>query len=317
MIREIAHNLFHRMHELQTPANLKKRHISLDDLSLKELENSINVNFFQGPRSKENYTDEGYRSDLETHLNGRLYYDRFHYIPWLNKSVRLEGARVLEIGCGTGSSTVAFAEQGADVTGVDIDEGALKVAADRCRLYGLEATFISGTTDDVLQRVEDHKFDLIIFFASIEHMIYSERIESIKRYYDLLPGGACLSIIEAPNRLWYMDAHTSRLPFFNWLPDELAYSYSKFSTRNNFRELFLNYSDELFLHFLRQGRGFSFHELELALDIPARELQVVDFFRRPLMPFSLESRYRKLLVKIYPGISEGFFYPLIDIIIKK
>ena len=77
--------------------------------------------------------------EVTDHLHTGLDADRQHCHPVAGQHVRLEGWRVLDIGCGTGSSTVALAEQGALVTGIDVDAASLRVAHDRCRLYGLEA----------------------------------------------------------------------------------------------------------------------------------------------------------------------------------
>jgi len=317
MIKRIAAKFLARIKKGQVPEYLKKNQLKPDDLQLQKIEKSIRENFHQGWRSEENYSPETYAFDLKSHLSIRLEEDRVSYIPWLNKTVQLKGANILEIGCGTGSSTIALAEQGAHVTGIDIDEGALKVAKDRCEILNMPATLILGNAADVYNEVKSQKFDLIIFYACMEHMVYSERIESLRKYYDLLPKGAYLSIVETPNRLWYFDGHTSRLPFFNWLPDNEAFDYSKFSNRINFKELYHEYSDENFLHFLRRGRGISFHELEIALDIPADKYQVMSFLKRPFMPFSLNSKFHKFLTRIYPNISKGFFYPDVNIIIKK
>jgi ubiquinone/menaquinone biosynthesis C-methylase UbiE len=49
------------------------------------------------------------------------------------------GARVLEIGCGTGSGLVALAERGAQVVGLDLDESSLEVARRRCSMHGVVA----------------------------------------------------------------------------------------------------------------------------------------------------------------------------------
>jgi len=46
-------------------------------------------------------------------------------------------------------------------------------------------------------------------------------------------------------------------------PDRLAFEYSRFSSRNYFREIYLAHTPEKELHFLRRGRGVSFHEFEL------------------------------------------------------
>lgn len=317
MIKTISRGIYNQIKSSQIPGTLKKNQIKLDSSQLQKIESSIRENYHQGWRKETNYLPEAYLNDLNNHLTGRLEKDRYSYIPWLNKTIELKGANVLEIGCGTGSSTIAFAEQGANVTAVDIDEGALKVAKDRCAIYNVPAKIIYGNATDVYDEVKDQKFDLIIFFACIEHMLYEERIASLRKYYDLVPKGKFLSIVETPNTLWYYDGHTSGLPFFNWLSDNAAYDYSKYSKRPNFKELYHELSDEKYLNFLRRGRGFSFHELEVALNLPAKKINVVSFFNRLLMPFSIDYKFHKLLTRIYPGINKGFFYPMIDMIIQK
>ena len=62
------------------------------------------------------------RKDLDAHQFHRLSRNRRVIVPWLEHARPLAGARILEIGCGMGASTVALAEQGAEVIGVDIDE---------------------------------------------------------------------------------------------------------------------------------------------------------------------------------------------------
>ncbi|HEX5245050.1 MAG TPA: methyltransferase domain-containing protein, partial [Tepidisphaeraceae bacterium] len=72
--------------------------------------------------------------DLQNHLFRRLEDNRRQVIPWLDAARPLQGAAVLEIGCGTGSATVTLAEQGAQVTAIDIDPRAIAVAERRCQL---------------------------------------------------------------------------------------------------------------------------------------------------------------------------------------
>lgn len=305
------------MAENLIPDYLVKNQIKLTDLQLAEIEKSIKKNYHQGWRSEENFSGEGYANDLKAHLLGRLETDRMKYIPLFNSIIELKGCNILEIGCGTGSSTVALAEQGARVTGIDLDEGALQVARDRCKIYNLDARFIYGDACEIYHSLQDQKFDMVIFFACIEHMTYAERIDSLKKYYGLLPKGSYLSIIETPNRLWYFDKHTSKMPFFHWLPDRVAFDYSKYSNRINFKELYLEYSDEKLLHFLRRGRGFSFHELEIAFDTSVENLQVVGYLKKDFPQDSIESKYNELLMLINPQMSKGFSNPYIDIILKK
>jgi len=72
--------------------------------------------------------EEGRRA-LANHLELKLNLDRFDFIPWINAEMKLKNARVLEIGCGTGCSTVSLAEQGAKVTALDVHDEALQVAS--------------------------------------------------------------------------------------------------------------------------------------------------------------------------------------------
>ena len=58
--------------------------------------------------------------DIHAHLLGRLTINRERVVPWLDSLQSLKGSRILEIGCGTGASTVALLEQGARVTAIDV-----------------------------------------------------------------------------------------------------------------------------------------------------------------------------------------------------
>ncbi|MGC8744219.1 MAG: class I SAM-dependent methyltransferase [Verrucomicrobiia bacterium] len=271
-------------------------------------------------------TSDG-RSDLEDHLFRRLNNFRQTIIPWLDSVVKLNNAKVLEIGCGTGSSTVALAEQGAQVTGVDIVEKDLEIAKFRCDLYGLNARFVKANATEVHTIFKDERFDLIIFFAALEHMTIKERIEAISNTFKMLENGKFWCITGSPNRLWYFDDHTSCLPFFHWLPDELAFYYSKFSPKKNISEQYREITPDSMLHFLRRGRGISYHEFEIAIGKTAllnvtsalaifqREQSLI---RRILWKLKPHSKFEKFLIKnAPPSIHRGFFQPYLDLIIRK
>jgi 2-polyprenyl-3-methyl-5-hydroxy-6-metoxy-1,4-benzoquinol methylase len=266
------------------------------------------------------------RNDLENHLCGRLEMDRNILIPWLNESRPLRNSSVLEIGCGTGSSTVALAEQGAKVTAIDVDEHSLIVASERCHAYGLDASFAHANATAVSNLFSGRRFNYIIFYASLEHMTIDERMSAMRATWGMLSDGDLWCVIETPNRLWYYDAHTSLLPFHMWLPDELAFEYSRFSPRNNYRELYRDYTDESRLHFLRRGRGVSFHEFELSMK-PIRALKIKSslntsakkrgILSRLKWSFSNESRYISLLRRIVPEVHEGFLQSSLYLILEK
>jgi 2-polyprenyl-3-methyl-5-hydroxy-6-metoxy-1,4-benzoquinol methylase len=305
------------------PSSLAQNQIRIDADRLRGVEMSVRRNFHTGWRAEAACTSkEAYEQDLKAHVHGRLDTDRRRIVPWLDSTGALRGQRILEIGCGTGSSTVALAEQGARVTGIDIDEGALVVAKDRCTAYGLEVEFHRLNADAIAPLFGAGSFDFIIFFACLEHMTVAERLVSLRDAWNMLPTGGRLAVVETPNRLWYYDGHTSVLPFFHWLPDELALRYSAFSPREGFRELYREYNAEAQAHFLRLGRGVSFHEFDVAIQ-PVRDLQVVSSLscfegvRYRLHQSRLQRRYKSLLRRVYPGIHEGFLDETLYLILRK
>jgi 2-polyprenyl-3-methyl-5-hydroxy-6-metoxy-1,4-benzoquinol methylase len=206
------------------------------------------------------------REAFRNHLFYRLEMDRYELVPWIDSVLPLRGARILEVGCGTGSGTVALAEQGAQVTALDVHTEALLVADLRCRIHGLGGVdFVQMNAEQLTTKYRSGQFDLILFFAVLEHMTLAEREVALRSAWTLLNEGGYLCVTETPNRLWPYDAHTSLLPFFNWLPDELAFRYAQHSPRPSLRSRFGALNEETMLRFRREGRGMSFHELDLAL----------------------------------------------------
>jgi 2-polyprenyl-3-methyl-5-hydroxy-6-metoxy-1,4-benzoquinol methylase len=124
-------------------------------------------------------------------------------IPWLDAAKPLKGTRILEIGCGTASSTVALAEQGAEVVGVDLDQDALAVARDRCGVYGVKAEFHTMNACDIAERF-DGRGSTRSSFASLEHMTIPERLGARTAWAPVR--GRPSDGPETPNRLWYYDA---------------------------------------------------------------------------------------------------------------
>jgi S-adenosylmethionine-dependent methyltransferase len=304
------------------PRHLADNHTPIAPAGLDTIRSSIKKHYHTGWRSEAQYSKDKYEADLKSHLDGRLESDRRIVIPWLDQARSLHGTRILEVGCGTGSSTVALAEQRARVIGIDIDQDALAVARDRCKAYGVEAAFHALNGERMCQFSGEGPFDFIIFFACLEHMTVGERLVALREAWALLPSGGMLVVVETPNRLWYYDGHTSMLPFFHWLPDDLAFQYSALSPRENFRELYRNYDAASREHFLRRGRGMSFHEFDLAIK-PGKKLKIVSSLstfqgvRHKLRTSMLERKYKALLRRIYPEIHEGFCDQTLYLIIQK
>ena len=308
------------------PKPISKNFISLDESQLDEIAESLRRNYFSQVPDGWLSSEVG-RHDLQAHLLGRLEIDRRYRIPWLDHAKSLSGSKVLEIGCGTGSSTVALAEQGANVVGIDISDLALTDARKRCEVYGLNVDFVKCNVTDVANLFSGEKFDFIIFWASLEHMTFNERLSAMADTWQMLPPESLWCVTETPNRLWFHDGHTSLMPFFMWLPDELAIKYARFSPRQSLKDALAEEdAEDLILQLARQGRGVSFHEFALSIGPPS-DLDIVsslDIFNRSQrllarLKWSLSSmhRYEVFLKKCADNVHIGFFQSLLDLIIRK
>jgi S-adenosylmethionine-dependent methyltransferase len=224
---------------------------------------------------------------------------------------------------------VALAEQGATVTGIDLDDPALNVARQRAGIYGLsdKITLQYANAMELDKVYKEGQFDVAIFFASIEHMTHHERIASLKAAWKVLKTGGVLCILGTPNRLWFYDVHTAFLPFNMWLPDDLAFAHSSFSPRENYKEFSKRDYKESEIEFLRWGRGVSYHELEVAIK-PATQLEVIGdlhSFQRPktwLQGLSYRRSddylYKRILANNGPkNLAPGFYEYYLDIAIRK
>jgi S-adenosylmethionine-dependent methyltransferase len=303
------------------PRHLARNHVKVGQPQLGALRASLETNFFAGWRESGRVSPQAHEREISEHLVEALELYRSDFIPWLDSACALRGKRVLEIGCGTASSVVALAEQGAAVTGIDVDEPSLRVAHDRCRLYGLDVK-LEHLSADSIAKFGANAFDLVLFSASLEHMTSAERLAALQGAWQILPAGGFLAVMDTPNRLWYFDQHTSRLPFYHWLPNDLAFRYARFSPRDNFREIYTDENDDSMQHFLRRGRGVSFHEFDLAIK-PATRLKVVSSLARyrgavrRWMGSAASRRYKSALMSICPGIHEGFFDPSLELVIQR
>ncbi len=304
------------------PKTMQKNHVKFSEEQIKDLKASLEKNYLDRGDTKKNLSKEAYNSAINGQLFERLHYNRNRIAPWLNSIKSLKGTKILEIGCGTGVSTLALSEQGAQVVGIDVDEGALNVAKDRMKMAGFETELHLMNADEIKGNFDGKKFDFIIYYAVLEHMTIKERLSSLKQAWDMLPEGGFLSVIETPNRLWYYDSHTAGMPFYDWLPDDLAFHYSKFSQRKNFQDYYKKeLNNENMINFSRWGRGASYHEFELAI-APLNKLHIVSslmkFEKTALIKYGIKGlRYTKFLKSLNKNLPVGFCYPYLDIVLEK
>lgn len=314
--------------ELAWVAKGCRRHfIDLDQHQEDALIQSLVQHYYLGKGKGDPRTSPDLKIDFEDATYGTVIRNRATVIPWLNSIQPLGRMRILEVGTGVGASIVPLAEQGAYVVGTDVDIESLAVAKKRLQIYGLnDSTEIHLTNATELGTTfPGQRFDAVIFFASLEHMTLEERWKALPAAWSLLDRGGRLVIIETPNRLWWYDSHTSELPFYNWLPDDVAFRYRKHSRRKELNGLSLDDGGDP-LPFVRLGRGASYHEFQIAL--PGVDLAQVEsclrIWLRRRSPMRLVhwhvsggASFARLLRHAAPGIHPAFFEPYLDFSLMK
>lgn len=152
----------------------------------------------------------------------------------------LSGLHLLDIGCSGGIISGALAHAGAVVTGVDIDEPALRTARDRA---GPGPRFV--LTDGHRLPIRSGAMDVVVLNHIYEHVLDPVTlVTEIRRV--LAPGG--VAYLGLGNRLGVMEPHY-RLPFLSWVTPRVADVYvrafrradhyhERFLTRRNLRRLF-------------------------------------------------------------------------------
>ena len=90
-------------------------------------------------------------------------------LEWINARAPLAGKKVIDIGCGGGILTESMAKKGADATGIDLSEKALKVAD----LHSLEAEVqvrYQCISAEDMALAEPGQYDVVTCMEMLEHV---------------------------------------------------------------------------------------------------------------------------------------------------
>jgi len=138
-------------------------------------------------------------------------------VQLIRRHVHLEGARILDAGCGLGLYVHRFAEYSARVFGIDIDLAKIASARERC----CRVTVASA------ERLPfcDGAFDVVLSHEVLEH-VADDRLAVAEAHRVLGPGGHL--IVFVPNRHYPFETHGcywrgryvfGNIPLVNYLPD--------------------------------------------------------------------------------------------------
>jgi SAM-dependent methyltransferase len=188
----------------------------------------------------------------------------------VNKLGITNGLKVLDLGCGDGTTAVPEAQLGADVLGVDIASNLVAAGNERAEALGLSnLSFQEGDATD-LKELDDESFNLVVsifgaMFAPKPHDVAKEMVRVTK------PGG--------------------RIVMGNWVPNEptlvaqilkISSSYSPPPPDGFVSPMTWGVEDEVIDRFTQAGvpkDGISFERETYTFDYPGPPSELVGEFR--------------------------------------
>ena len=234
---------------------------------------------------KEKSTKRGDRKAFEQNWNSRV---ETHYIHWTRgepeNQIQLAfrnhwelfkeimghefwGSRVLEVGCGRGSMSAYFADNGFDCTLMDSSESAMKAAKEVFKKHGLKAKFHVG--DAMKLPYDDGAFDIVFSIGLLEHF---EDIETpiVEQMRVLCKGGLFLGYV-VPK---YIDNVQKAYEWINDLLKELV-DFDSLDDRSRKEKVFRSDAD-------------SARYLEVLKNLSLREINASGVYPLPMISYSTE-----------------------------
>lgn len=118
-------------------------------------------------------------------IQKRLTYDTYD----VKKNVK----NVLDLGSGNGRHVIFFANQGFEVSGIDISDDAIKLSKEWCAREGLDADCRVGDITDLPYK--DASFDLVVSHGVLDHVHMSDACSAVNEVNRVL----------TPSGLFYCD----------------------------------------------------------------------------------------------------------------
>jgi ubiquinone/menaquinone biosynthesis C-methylase UbiE len=172
-------------------------------------------------------------------------------LDMIRQHVPLEGARILDVGCGIGTYLEKFRALTAEPFGVDVDAEKLERA-----LHGKGLLTLALSVSESLP-FPNATFDAVLLHEVIEHV--SDDRQTIREAHRVVKSGGVV-LVFAPNRLYPFETHGvyfgkryvfGNIPLIGYLPDSLRVKFAPhvraYRTRD-LRSLFKGLSGETITH---------------------------------------------------------------------
>jgi SAM-dependent methyltransferase len=169
------------------------------------------------------------------------------------RSGKTRGGRVLDIGCGEGRHSVAFAQRGFDAVGVDLESKALARARAAAKGAGARPTFLQANVFALPFAPE--AFDVVMDYGCLHHVRRADTRRYLTQVTPLVkPGGYFL--LSCFSTKFKHHPHERRTR--NWLVH--AGHYDRFFRREDFGPLFGRWFDIIDVTEDREG-SYVFHNV--------------------------------------------------------
>lgn len=150
------------------------------------------------------------RASAEYQRRHALSTDSAHYGPWAPRENELRllgdvrGRRILELGCGGGQCTIAFAKQGAIAAGLDLSDEQLDHARTLAAAEGVAVEFVQGAAEE-LHHFADAAWDIVFSAYTFQYVADMPRcLRECARV--LRPEGLLVFSLDHPFRACFFDA---------------------------------------------------------------------------------------------------------------
>lgn len=151
------------------------------------------------------------------------------YNPWTIEMLNLtkNGESVLEIGCGSGETSLALAKAGRVVSALDLSKSSIRIVEEVIKKSGLQIDIQTYCMDAMGELpFTDQQFDCVFHAGLLEHFYQDERIDMLrkwkricKRMVSMVPN-AC----SVPYRIWKEELEReNRWPYGIEMPQKTLY----------------------------------------------------------------------------------------------
>jgi ubiquinone/menaquinone biosynthesis C-methylase UbiE len=128
------------------------------------------------------FHDERFGGSDEHRLKADKYYSAFIRIRqhYKNRVLKyLKGGRLLEYGCGTGSMSRVWLENGATLTGIDISGEAIRKSKENISQTGYDAEFLEMNAEET--SFDNDTFDIVCGSGILHHLVLENAYAELAR----------------------------------------------------------------------------------------------------------------------------------------